>query len=172
MKNFTYRDSNILIPLFKSLTRPILEYGNSVWTNGLKKYRNIIENVQRKFTKHIKGLNETPYEERLSKIKLPSLEFRQLRNDMIQVFKIANNFYDPATTNTIFDFNKSTRLRGHNLKILKQRVNKTKFASFFSNRVVNTWNKLQNFIVNAKSINEFKNSFDEYNKKIMYKINF
>ena len=63
-----------------------MEYGNSVWTNGLKKYRNMVENVQRKFTKHIKGLNETPYEERLSKIKLPSIEFRQLRNDMIQVF--------------------------------------------------------------------------------------
>ena len=136
LKNFTYRNPDILIPLFKSLTRPILEYGNSVWTNGLKKYRNMVENVQRKFTKHIKGLNEAPYEERLSKIKLPSLEYRQLRNNMIQVFKIANNFYDPATTNTIFDFSKSTRLRGHNLKILKQRVNKSKFASFFSNRVV------------------------------------
>ena len=172
LKNFTYRDTNILVPLFKSLVRPILEYGNSVWTNGLKKYRNIVENVQRKFTKHIKGLHETPYEDRLNKIKLPSLEFRQLRGDMIQVFKIANNFYDPATTHSIFDFNKNTRLRGHSLKILKQRVNKTKFASFFSNRVVNNWNKLPAFIVNAKTINEFKNSFDEYNKNIMYKINF
>ena len=91
---------------------------------------------------------------------------------MIQVFKIANNFYDPATTHSIFDFNKNTRLRGHSLKILKQRVNKTKFASFFSNRVVNNWNKLPAFIVNAKTINEFKNSFDEYKKKIKYKINF
>ena len=170
LKNFTYRDSNILIPLFKSLIRPILEYGNSVWTNGLKKYRNLVENVQRKFTKHIKGLNEIAYEDRLSKIKLPSLEYRQHRGDMIQVFKIANNFYDPATTNTIFQFNRNSKLRGHDLKIVKQRVNKTKFASFFSNRVVNSWNKLPNFIVNSKSINEFKNSFDEYNKNIMYKI--
>ena len=54
---------------------------------------------------------------------------------------------------------------------MKQRVNKTKFASFFSNRIVNNWNKLPAFIVNAKTINEFKNSFDEYNKPIMYKIN-
>ena len=112
-----------------------------------------------------------PYEDRLKKIKLPSLEFRQMRGDMIQVFKIANNYYDPTTTNSIFDFNKNSRLRGHNLKISKQRVNKTKFASFFSNRVVNLWNKLPNFIVNSKSINEFKNKFDDYNKNIMYKIN-
>ena len=60
LKNFTYRDASILTPLFKTLIRPILEYGNSVWTNGLKKYRNLIENVQRKFTKHIKCLNEVP----------------------------------------------------------------------------------------------------------------
>ena len=36
LKNFTYRESNILVPLFKSLVRPILEYGNTVWSNGLK----------------------------------------------------------------------------------------------------------------------------------------
>ena len=43
LKNFTYRDSNILVPLFKTLVRPILDYGNSVWSNGLKKYRNMIK---------------------------------------------------------------------------------------------------------------------------------
>ena len=32
LKNLTYRDSNILVPLFKSLVRPILEYGNTVWS--------------------------------------------------------------------------------------------------------------------------------------------
>jgi len=72
--------------------------GNAVWSNGLKKYKTMVENVQRKFTKHIKGLRDTPYENRLQLIKLPSLEYRQLRGDMIQVFKIANNFYVPITT--------------------------------------------------------------------------
>ena len=48
LKNLTYRDSNILVPLFKTLVRPILEYGNSVWANGLKKYKTLVENVQRK----------------------------------------------------------------------------------------------------------------------------
>ena len=45
LKNLTYRDSNILVPLFKTLVRPILEYGNSVWANGLKKYKALVENV-------------------------------------------------------------------------------------------------------------------------------
>ena len=36
LKNFTFRNDNILVPLFKSLVRPILEYGNAVWSNGIK----------------------------------------------------------------------------------------------------------------------------------------
>ena len=42
LKNFTYRDSDILVPLFKTLIRPILECGNSVWSNGLKKYKTMV----------------------------------------------------------------------------------------------------------------------------------
>ena len=168
LKNFTYRDSNILVPLFKSLVRPILEYGNTVWSNGLKKYMNKIENVQRRFTKLIKNFHNLPYEERLKLIKLPSLEYRQLRGDMIQVFKIARNFYDCSSTESIFDFNNNKKLRGHPYKINKQFTNTTK--KFFSNRVVNKWNSLPHEIVQLKTINEFKNRFDLLNKDIMYKI--
>ena len=168
LKNFTFKDDLILVPLFKSLVRPILEYGNVVWKNCIKKYMNKIENVQRKFTRHIKGLQNTSYEERLKKIKLPSLEYRQLRNDMIQVFKIAKNFYDPVSTNSVFEFANNSRLRGHTFKINKQHTNKSKYKNFFSNRIVNNWNRLPKEIVNAESLNEFKNKFDEFNKDIMF----
>ena len=130
-----------------------------------------IENVQMKYSKHINGLSNIPYEERLRRIILPSLEFRQLRGDMLQVYKIAHNFYDPQSTSSIFNFSNDTRLRGHNFKIIKQRVNKSKFANFFTNRVINSWNSLPHNVVNAKTINEFKNLFDKHKSDIMYKIN-
>ena len=171
LKNFSYKTSNILVPLFKTLVRPILEYGNSVWNNKLKKYTTMIENVQRKFTKHIKGISNLPYEDRLKKIKLPSLEFRQRRGDIIQVFKIAHNFYDPLSTNTIFNFASSSRLRGHDYKISKKIVNKSKYANFFTNSVVNEWNNLPDNIVNAKTINEFKNLYDKHTIDTHFKIN-
>ena len=96
---------------------------------------NKIETVQRKFTKYIKGMHHMSYENRLRIIKLPSLEYRQLRGDLIQVFKIAKNFYDPISTESIFDFETSSRLRGHMYKINKQITNKTKYsaiANFFT----------------------------------------
>ena len=130
-----------------------------------------IENIQRKYTKHINGMSNIPYEEILRRIKLPSLEFRQLRGDMLQVFKITHDFYDPKSTSSIFNFSNDTRLRGHSFKIIKQRVNKSKFANFFTNRVINSWNSLPHNVVNAKTINEFKNLFDKHKSDIMYKIN-
>ena len=47
-----------------------------------------IENVQRRATKLIPILSGLSYEERLKKLKLPTLKYRRLRGDMIEVFKI------------------------------------------------------------------------------------
>ena len=88
----------------------------TIWSNGIKNTKNLVENVQRKFTKYIKGLTNVPYEDRLKSVKLPSLEYRLIRGDMIQVFKIANKYYDPITTNSIFNFSDNSGLRGHNFK--------------------------------------------------------
>ena len=169
LRNFTFREHDILVPLFKSLVRPILEYGNVVWNNCIKKYMNKIENVQRKYTRYIKGLQNLTYEQRLKKIRLPSLEYRQIRGDLIQVFKITKNMYDPASTQSLFEYEKDNRLRGHMYKIHKQFTNKTKYINFFTNRIVTKWNSLPQTVVNANSINEFKNKIDLHFKDIMYK---
>ena len=171
LRNFSFRDHDILVPLFKSLVRPILEYGNVVWNNCIKKHMNKIENVQRKYTRYITGTKNLTYEQRLKKIKLPSLEYRQIRGDLIQVFKIAKNMYDPASTHSIFEFENNSRLRGHTHKIHKQFTNKSKYKIFFSNRIVTKWNSLPQSIINAKSINEFKNKIDLHFKDLMYKTN-
>ena len=54
------------------------------------------------FTKRIIGMNNLDYKDRLSKLRLPSIEFRRLRGDMIDVFKITNGMYDVRTTKTFF----------------------------------------------------------------------
>ena len=60
---------------------------------------------------------------------------------MIQIFKIARNFYDCSSTESIFEFTNNKKLRGQ-YKIDKQFTNTKKFKIFFSNRVVNKWNSL------------------------------
>ena len=74
LHNITNRDKYIMVPLFKALVRPILEYANVVWCPFLKKDKDRVEKVQRRFTKRIKGMKDLNYEERLKALNLPSLQ--------------------------------------------------------------------------------------------------
>ena len=46
-----------MVPCFRSLVRPILAYGIAVWALCLIEKITRIENVQRRFTKRITGMN-------------------------------------------------------------------------------------------------------------------
>ena len=84
----------MVVQLFNSLVRPLLEYGHSIWQPDLKGLCKEIENVQKRATKLLSHLKEKPYGERLRASKLPSLEHRRLRGDMIEVFRYTNTFYN------------------------------------------------------------------------------
>ena len=86
------------------MVRSVLEYGNAVWSPYLQKNIQAIEDVQRKFTRRIIGISNLDYESRLKLLNLPSLEFRRLRGDMIEVYKIVHGLYDTNTTKTLFTF--------------------------------------------------------------------
>ena len=62
----------------------------------------------------------------------------------------------------LITFKSDNRIRWHNFTIVKRETNKQIFTNYFSNRVVNNWNKLPPEIVNADSINSFKNLFDKH----------
>ena len=160
LRSITSRPSDILVPLYKALVRPILEYASVVWCPYLKKDKQRIETVQRHFTKNIEGMNTLEYEERLRKLNLPTLEFRRLRGDLIETYKITHTIYDPLTTKTLFSYDVDERTRSHTLKFYKTRFNKTKFQNFFTNRVINIWNTLPKLIVTSESLNIFKNRVD------------
>jgi hypothetical protein len=50
-----------------------------------------IENVQRRATKQVPTLKNMEYTERLKQLKMPTLKYRRMRGDMIEVFKIIND---------------------------------------------------------------------------------
>ena len=85
---------------------------------------------------NIPEVKNMPYEQRLQGLKLPSLEFRRFRGNLIETFKIANNYYDKQSTSSLFKFKTNNRLRGHTHTIIKRTVNKDQYKHFFSNRVV------------------------------------
>jgi len=76
------------------MVRPYLEYANSVWCPYQKGDIEIIEEVQKSATKLIISLKKLSYVERLKQLQLPTLKYRRLRGDMIEVFRIVHNYYD------------------------------------------------------------------------------
>ncbi|MCP3849730.1 MAG: hypothetical protein GY694_05770, partial [Gammaproteobacteria bacterium] len=59
-RNFKCMNKFTLITLYKSLVRPILEYGQPVWAPFLKRQTKLIENVQRRATKLISDIKHLP----------------------------------------------------------------------------------------------------------------
>ena len=99
---------------------------------------------------------------------LPSLEFRRLRGDLIETYKICNEIYDPVTTTSLFDFYSLDKTRSNGFKITKRVTNHNQYHNFFTNRVTNAWNNLPTHVANAKSINQFKNFVDKIFSEHMY----
>ena len=120
-----------------------------------KKDRVAVENVQRRATKLVSGMSHLSYSGRLRALGLHSLEYRQERADVIQVYKILLDI-DEVDKNKLFTLSEYTATRGHSFKLFKRRSRLKIRANSFSNRVVNTWNSLPEQIVQAASLNCFK----------------
>ncbi|XP_077980268.1 uncharacterized protein LOC144435555 [Glandiceps talaboti] len=159
-RSFTYLDKESLKRLFIALVRPHLEYANVVWSPRFVKDCNLIENVLRRATKLIGEMRDLSYSERLTRLDIPSMSYRRMRGDMIEVWKYLHGKY--SANQHFFQCETHSATRGHPLKLRKSLCQKSTRANFFPNRIINAWNKLPTKIVTANTINSFKNTLDSH----------
>ena len=161
-RSFANLDTKSFIKLYTALVRPHLEYGQSVWSPHLKKHQDLIEKVQIRATKQVDGLHNLQYSERLKLLNLPTLAYRRLRGDVIEMHKHFRMYDEEIIADS---FQRKVRAnRGHNLQIYERRAKDgtrgVQHNSFYF-RTARLWNQLPEDVVNAPTINSFKNRLDK-----------
>ena len=121
-----------------------------------------LEKVQKRATKLVRECRNLKYKERLKYLDLSTLRLRRSRGDMIEVYKILNNFYCANSAPSLIKKSNLLNTRGHIHKLEKpySRLDIKKF--FFTTRVINTWNKLPASVIEAKDIFQFKSLLDAH----------
>jgi hypothetical protein len=165
-RTFSYLDVDMMKKLYTCYVRPHLEFAVTAWCPYLIGDISVLEKVQRRATRvhELKGMR---YEERLHHFDFQTLKDRRRRGDLIEFYKIVhkldgvNWFNPPRETFSRRSDGPASNLRGHSLKFAKVgAVNCNTRDKFFSNRVLDDWNKLDEETVRSLSTNSFKNSID------------
>ena len=117
------------------------------------------------------------YEERLESVGLTTLVERRERGDMIETFKTVNGF-NKVDKDEWFKFRSSSNTRATRSTVVMsegeqrdrdnvifvENVRLESRKNFFTVRVANGWNRIPENVKNQKSINAFKNSYDNWRK--------
>ena len=119
------------------------------------------------------GFKTKSYEDRLIELNLPTLKFRRLRGDMIQVYKILSGKHIRSICPRLRTKVEATGREGRHSMALHQERCKTDIRKYsFTQRVVSSWNTLPNEVVQSKTVAEFKRRIDHAWKNEKMKFNY
>ena len=92
--------------------------------------------------------------------------YRRAKGDMIEGYKYTHDLY--KVKSLLHVVNSVSQTRGHEYKLKKQYCGSELRGNFFSQRVIDSWNKLPAHVVQVLTINSFKATLGKIWQPVMY----
>merc|ERR1719319_802946 len=113
MRTFRTRNPKVMVTIWKSLLQSKLDYCSQLWSPHLASDINRLEDVQRKYTAKIQGMETLNYRERLRILKMNSQERRRDRYAVIFIWKVAMGLVEGYP----MEFTAATNRRGRECRV-------------------------------------------------------
>ena len=155
-RNMSSCPRNVKVLCYKSLLRPVLEYGCEVWDPFTKDNTRKLEMVQRRYARFTSGdhCRTSSVTDMLRRLQWPTLEERRAQFKVLMVYRILNSLVDVPAAQY---FNPvSTSLRGHQLKIHIPYARTCTYQKTFVPDAIRLWNSLPANTVTCTSVVSFK----------------
>eukprot|EP00923_Selenidium_pygospionis_P027232 GHVN01048921.1.p1 GENE.GHVN01048921.1~~GHVN01048921.1.p1 ORF type:complete len:158 (+),score=8.04 GHVN01048921.1:119-592(+) len=148
----------------KVYVRPQLDYCASIWCPWLKKDIAVLEKVQKRAVRGVRGLQGRTYIEKVEELGLTTLEARRTRGDIIECYKLANGLYNACheiltMTGSVHGYGtRQAQSRGlqrpHQRKMVR--------SNFFTCRAPRLWNAVPEDVKAADCVNVLKSRYDKW----------